>query len=981
MAKRSDKAKWIWIASDTHVEDCWVRARREFTLRGDPAEARLRVAAFGDYVLYVNGRYVGCGPTPSSFESPILDEYGGVELPLARGRNVIALLCHNPHVALPRRPRLPGALWLDLEATYRNGSRVTLATDRRWRMAAAEDMSRRSPRIHWTAGFTEVRDTRREPAGWTEAGFDDRPWGRADEVRPRVSLEGEPAPVPKPASSPLGRSGRPEETPVLPKRVQSVGRASWRLGVTAIPFEFTVLEPAIGEFYAATFVYSSTKRRARLEFDCDESAAVYVNNRHAARQGYDEEFADWLSESDRDEYAGIHRGQGRRVSWAEVDLEAGWNSVGVVLYDPGMAWGFAMRFCGARTGRPLKLAFSPDQRREDLADWSIVTEELCPCGYGALPETPQPNERTFPDPSYQAAWENRAPSRKAARGTASLLAEPKGKGPLVLEGGSYVRYDFGAETVGHVELEVRGPAGAMLDLLWAETLAADGCLDAVRGGERHADRLILRGEWQTVHMAGRRALRYLELVARTDAGRVEVRRLAVRELHAPDGGAPHLDTGERRLASAFALARRTARCCVQRTFEDIPARDAAQSIPAAWMLAKVERTLFGRAARSADALRAFAADQDGKGFFRAAVPSGARYTIPDWNLLWIIHLAEHLAWTGDRAIAEQLYPAAERVLDWTAAYTDLEGLLENHPDQRPWWLFVDLSPVARTGVVTAWQALYARALRAAAEVADFLGRHEDAGHHEAEATELAKAARRRLWVAGLGVFADARHFEHVSESATPQSNYYALYGGLAGPKSTAKILDTFWSGNEETADWGPMENPFVKYFALAALLEAGEVDRALAIVRSYWGAMARAGYTTVPEVFRSPAATPEGGPGGDGQMPDAPEGGPFGRHPAPVACHAWGCYPEALLAEFVLGVRPGKPGFEPALLVPMPGSLKKARGGVWTPKGLVRASIRTVRGTRKVRYDVPEGLQYRVDARHLAEGDGIEVAGGAEEKG
>ena len=96
-------------------------------------------------------------------------------------------------------------------------------------------------------------------------------------------------------------------------------------GVTAIPFEFNILTGAAGEFYAATFVYSAGRKRARLLFDCDEAAVVYVNNRQALRQGYDEAFVHWLGEEEHDDFpgTGIHRGQGRRVRPAEVDLEGG----------------------------------------------------------------------------------------------------------------------------------------------------------------------------------------------------------------------------------------------------------------------------------------------------------------------------------------------------------------------------------------------------------------------------------------------------------------------------------------------------------------------------------------------------------------------------------------------------------------------------------------------------------------------------------
>ena len=112
MAKATDKPKWIWSATENYTEDFYLRARRTFTLDSKPASARLRITAFSDYVLYVNGRYVGCGPALSTLEEPLLDVYTEADLPLARGKNVLAVLAHNLHVGLPRRPRLPGGLWV-----------------------------------------------------------------------------------------------------------------------------------------------------------------------------------------------------------------------------------------------------------------------------------------------------------------------------------------------------------------------------------------------------------------------------------------------------------------------------------------------------------------------------------------------------------------------------------------------------------------------------------------------------------------------------------------------------------------------------------------------------------------------------------------------------------------------------------------------------------------------------------------------------
>jgi hypothetical protein len=973
MAKATGKPKWIWMAADRFTPDVYLRARRTFTLRARPAAARLRITAFTEYVLYVNGRYVGRGPSPSSFEAPLVDVYTGADLPLKRGRNVVAVLAHNLHVGTARHPRLPGGLWADLVVTGGRGGAERIVTDRQWRVAPAEDFSRRAPRLYWTAGFAEVRDTRREPRGWTAAGFSDRRWPAAD-AYPPAGPPGGAAPRPRDRGAP-----RPDETWAPPVRVAATGRTAWPAGVTAIPFEWAVPRPIHGEFYAATFVHMKERGRARLEFDCDESAVIYVNNRQVLRQGYKEEFVRWLSSDEQNDYAGPHRGQGWRVGSAEVPLDAGWNSLGVVLYDPAVAWGFALRLVDPRTGRPLDAAFSPDQKPGGLAHWQVVLERICPCGNGAIPETPGPNAGTFPDPAYQLAWERQERCGRASRGAASLCGGLK-EGRLVLADGEFAAYDFGRELVGCVEVEADGPPGAILDVAWSEAPPAPGAgLAAVNRGMRQADRLILCGGRQTVRLVNRRALRFVQLVARTGGGgdAVRVYRLGVHATAlAPEPPAvPRAK--DRDLAGALRLAARTVHVCLQDTLEGSPARDAEQSVPAAFFLDQAARAFLGRADLGEAALRTFAADQAADGFFRAVVPAGTQHVVPDWGLLWIIWLADHVAWTGNRALAADLYPAAERFLEWAASLRDETGLLVNKPDRSPWWLMPDLAPMEKHGIVTALEALYARALGSAAEVAEFLGKADDAAHAWAEAEAIARAARQRLWDAGRGLFVDGRRYERKTPGASPQTNYYALYGGLATDEQAARVLATLWKGDRTgAADWGPHETPYAKYFALEALLARGQVGQALAMIRRYWGAMARAGLATVPEVF-SPG---DGGKsGGDAKAKggrDRWAESPYGGRPPEVLCHAWGVHPAALVARWVLGVRPGGPGFEPLLVAPMPGDLADIRGRVWTPRGPVDVAIAGKPRRRKVRVTVPEGMPYRLDRRHLAVEDEVVITGG-----
>jgi len=345
--------------------------------------------------------------------------------------------------------------------------------------------------------------------------------------------------------------------------------------------------------------------------------------------------------------------------------------------------------------------------------------------------------------------------------------------------------------------------------------------------------------------------------------------------------------------------------------------------------------------------------------------------VPDWNLLWIVWLADHIAWTGDRWLAKRLYPAAEQCLEWTAGHRGSAGLLENRPMRSPWWLFLDQSPIDKRGEVTAWQALWCRALRAAAEVAEFLGDDEAAEHGRAEADAVAKIVRKRMWDKARGLFVDGRLYDNVSGAHGPATNYYALYGGLATPHQAERVLASLWKNDQtESAKWGPCENPYVKYFALESLLERGHAARALAMIRSYWGDMAKAGLATVPEVFPLPAdgqATSRQHPSTDG---------PYNGHPPWVLCHGYGVAPAALVAKWILGVRPDGPGFKPLLLAPMPADLRRISGRVWTPEGPVEVVVEPARGRRRIRAVVPDGLSYRLDRTHLDPDDEVEVIGG-----
>ena len=78
-------------------------------------------------------------------------------------------------------------------------------------------------------------------------------------------------------------------------------------------------------------------------------------------------------------------------------------------------------------------------------------------------------------------------------------------------------------------------------------------------------------------------------------------------------------------------------------------------------------------------------------------------------------------------------------------------------------------------------------------------------------------------------------------------------------------------------------------------------------------------------------------------------------------CHAWGALALYELPSVILGVRPGKPGYEEILVSPRTETMDWARGTAITPKGPVRVSWRKqADGTVDIAAQGPAGVQVNV---------------------
>ena len=161
-----------------------VLLRRSFELKESAAEARLRLFAEAGYVLYVNGRWVGRGPTHRHPHRLPVEGYDIAEH-LRAGKNVIAVLVFLPGEAFHHYvPNGYPGLSLSLNGRRADGEAMSIVSDAQWRCTADSGWSADVPRRSWATSHLEVYEASKGQPGWQAIKFDDSQWPFAVEVAP-----------------------------------------------------------------------------------------------------------------------------------------------------------------------------------------------------------------------------------------------------------------------------------------------------------------------------------------------------------------------------------------------------------------------------------------------------------------------------------------------------------------------------------------------------------------------------------------------------------------------------------------------------------------------------------------------------------------------------------------------------------------------------------------------------------------------------
>jgi alpha-L-rhamnosidase len=485
------------------------------------------------------------------------------------------------------------------------------------------------------------------------------------------------------------------------------------------------------------------------------------------------------------------------------------------------------------------------------------------------------------------------------------LADARGVVDIPAGAEVQVLWDLEDYRCGWCELDVAGGAGAEVRAEWAESLypvadeaaARTDCCRVSKGDRSQVDgrawlgigdRWILDGSAATLPALWWRAGRYVRLRIRAGAEAVRIARLAIRCTGFPYAEATPFASDDAAWEATRPLLVRVLRACAHETWVDTPyyeqlcyvgdSRLDCLATYVQWHDPRLcERTieLLDWSGRS-------------EGLVAERFPSRNGQASTTFAMLWVLMVADHLDWRGDRAFTCARLVGLRGVIEHLLELRGADGLL----GRLPGWSFVDWvrhpgwhngipSGVAegRSSLVNLHLVL---ALQAAARIEQVVGDAMLAERCRALADVIGRAVVARWWDEPRGVMRDDDAGVHLSEHAQALTLLAGLLDGERERRCLAALADGSGLATA-TISFG-----FYIHEALYRGRRADAVERRLA----WWKTLPARGLLTTVE------------------------------HEDPVRsdCHAWGAHPLFHEAAAMAGIRPLAPGLACILVDPQPGS-------------------------------------------------------------
>lgn len=501
--------------------------------------------------------------------------------------------------------------------------------------------------------------------------------------------------------------------------------------------------------------------------------------------------------------------------------------------------------------------------------------------------------------------------------------------------GAYVVVDLGGERVGWIDLELELPCGASgLEVHIAHGEHLDDLrVRAAVGGRNFFSRCRPGpGRTRFVHRLTRIAGRYLQLHLRGSAGGATLHYAGLEEVELPLKRELEFSCGDSLHEAIRQTGLDTLKLCMHEHYEDCPWREQALYANDSRNQALCGYYGFGEYAFPLASFALLGRSLGEDGFLELCAPMRFERTIPAFSMAWVLCLADHLRYSGQREPARRWAPQAVRMVQaWLDARVD--GVMPSPTGGRFWHFYDWAEGLSGTGEgCTSFGELedmrfdaplnlyLLMACEAAAELAAVADAEQIAGQLREQARRLRHAIEVKFWDASAGLYATYLAPEGTRSHHGELTQALAICARAGTPEKLSALRQRLLEEDPRLVPTTLSQS----LYTFEALCSGGPRERGAVFerIRRDWGGMLFAGATSFWETQR----------------------GGWDFDCAGSCCHGWSAVPVYFYGSWLLGVRPESPGFARFRVDPAVGSVDRAAGSIPTPHGEIEVRLHQQRG-------------------------------------
>lgn len=427
-----------------------------------------------------------------------------------------------------------------------------------------------------------------------------------------------------------------------------------------------------------------------------------------------------------------------------------------------------------------------------------------------------------------------------------------------------------------------------------------------------------------------RTFRFIKLTIQTGEDALILEDIEFEETGYPLDIKTSVTTSDSSLEAIWDISRRTLQRCMHETYVDCPFYEQLQ-----YAMDSRAQILFTYQAAADDRLARqcmddFRRSQRYDGLLYSAYPNMKPNVIPTFSIFYILMLHDHMMYFGDKELIQNHMPAVDGILRFFEKHIGPNGLVCKTGDRHgegKFWSFIDWVPTWKgggvpnaivKGSITIESLYYILGLIRASELAEYIGKKEQAENYLISADSVRYAVRKHC-IGENGMIQDGPGIDEYSQHCQVIGILTDTLLIEDGRNALLKTLD-----HKEDYAQCTVSNTLYLFEALA---KTGLYER----TDECW------------DIWRKML---------DNHMTTCAEAEAYARSD----CHAWGAIALYEMPAVILGVKPAAPGYAKVKICPTPGYLTYAKGEVITPKGRIFVEWEKENGKIIVNYSVPEGM-------------------------